>query len=174
MEMEKDPECSGYWKEGGGSSVSEASQYCREQRSHFMLWPILQDPDLEKQYQDNKATNHSRRPPGSVNLLSGVRSRLIAKIRPLTPLSSNVDHLQGLPVILTYASMLGAAAMMLPAPMLVLITAEPHFDEDMSKEQGLFYFLIALHTCLFEGTDTKYPPRMLCDCQIWQSMGLSE
>lgn len=112
---------------------------------------------------DNKATNHSRRLPGSVSSLSGVRSPLKAKIRPSAPLSGNVDHLRGLPVILTYASMLGAAAVILPAPMLVFITAEPHFDEDMSKEQGLFYFLIAFHTCLFVGTDTKYPPRMLFD-----------
>lgn len=46
---------------------------------------------------DSEATNHSRRLPGSVNLLSGVRSPLVAKIWPSAPLSSNVAHLQGLP-----------------------------------------------------------------------------
>lgn len=83
------------------------------------------DQTLRIQNQKNsKATNQSRCLPG-----------LIAKIRPVAPLSSNADHLQGLPpVILTYASVLGAAAVML------FIPAEPDFDEDMSREQGLFYF----------------------------------
>lgn len=124
--METDPE---------HSIVSEASQYSGEQRSHFMLWPNTQDPELEKQ-QRCKVFKTS----------AVVRFPLIAKIRPPAPLSSNIDHLQGrpTPVILTYASMLGAAAVMLPAPVLVYISSGTRLWWRHEQEAGAILFLSSI------------------------------
>lgn len=65
---------------------------------------------------------------------------LVPEISCAPLLSNSMDHLQGPSDILTYASMLGAAAVMLPCPMLMFIPAEPDFDEDMGREHGDILF----------------------------------
>lgn len=59
---------------------------------------------------------------------------LTAKIRPWAPLSSNENHLQGPPVILTYAAILWANTVKLQATIFLFIPAEQDFDMCREKK----------------------------------------
>lgn len=137
----KDPERSEYWKD----RVCVTVQLKRKKSFHA--------PTHLTGSRNTGTKWRTTRGRSIYDMCQGLKTCLLfmsnptAKIRPSAPLSSSMDPLQGLSVILTHASMLGAAAVMLPAPVL----CSSHWNQTLMKtwarSRGLFHFLIACCTC---------------------------